>query len=512
MVTAPISPPPSDRVLIVGGGLAGLAAATGLAAQGVPVTLLESRDRLGGRASSFVDPESGETLDNCQHVSMGCCTNLQHFCQTIGVADKFRVEDRLAFIDPEGRTSDLSASPLPAPLHLLPSFAGLKYLTWGEKGRLALGLRALARCKPTDASQSFLDWLRAHGQSDRTIERFWEVVLVSALSESLDRIDISHARKVFVDAFLRHRDSWRVHVPTVPLDELYGPPVIEWLRQHGSDVRTLTAVRRLHGDLRRIEAIELRSGERLRVDDVILAVPHHRVLDLLPNDVAAHPSLAAIARIESAPITSLHLWFDRPITELQHAVCIGRLTQWVFARRGAAPHWALVNGHWSLAIDASSAPNPSPMTNDKSPMTNPRLHDSQSPTPFFACQVVISASRSLKGRSQESIRDQVLEELRSIWPAAREAQLLHWRMISDQRAVFSVTPGIDALRPVQQSPVPNLQFAGDWTATGWPATMEGAVRSGYLAAENILRSRGLLSDLLQPDLPTAWLSRIALDV
>ena len=468
--SASASPPPDAPVVIIGGGLAGLAVAVGLAGQGVPVTLLEARDRLGGRASSFVDPESGETIDNCQHVSMGCCTNLQHFCRTIGVDDCFRVEPELTFVDPDGGRSTLRSSSLPCPLHLAPSFATLRYLSLGDKLRLARGLRQLARMKPHDisATESFRSWLERHGQSNRVIERFWEVVLVSALSESLDRIDIGHARKVFVDGFLRHRDGWRVHVPNVPLDELYGRPVIDYLTERGSQVRTLAAARGLHGGVDGIVSVELRNGERVDGADYVLAVPHGRVLDLLPTEVAAPSQIAGVREIESAPITSLHLWFDREITDLPHAVLMGRLSQWLF-RRG-------------------------PQRSEP---------DSQ-----HLYQIVISASRSLEQHSREQVRDLVVEELRDVWPAAREARLLHWRMVTERTAVFSVTPGIDARRPAQQTPVSNLQLAGDWTATGWPATMEGAVRSGYLAAENVLQRRGVEAKLVQPDLPTSRISRV----
>jgi squalene-associated FAD-dependent desaturase len=459
-----------DRVHILGGGLAGLAAATVLLQHGVPVTLLEARDRLGGRASSFVDAETGETVDNCQHVSMGCCTALQHFCRTVGVAPLFRDEKELTFIDPDGGRSTLRAAPLPAPLHLAPAFARLRYLTFREKLQLARGLRALARLRPEDVSEqtSFLDWLTAQRQSPRVIERFWDVVLVSALSESLDRIDVRYAQKVFVDGFLRHRDGWRVQTPVVPLDDIYGRPVLHWLKSHGGDVRLNAAVRRLRGTTGGVTTVALRDGQELPVVDVILAVPPHRVADLLPPEIAHSATFTAVSHIDSAPITSVHVWFDRPVLDLDHAVLIGRLSQWVFTRPGRA-----------------AGENSSPS----------------------ACQVVVSASRALRGLPQEELRDRVLAELTAIWPAAGAARVEHWRVVTEHRAVFSAVPGIDALRPPQQSSVPNLQLAGDWTATGWPATMEGAVRSGYLAASNVLRRRGIVPPPLPPDLPTARLSR-----
>jgi squalene-associated FAD-dependent desaturase len=461
---------PAGRVIVVGGGLAGLAAAVGVAGQGTPVTLLESRNRLGGRASSFDDRESGDTVDNCQHVSMGCCTNLQHFCRTVGVADQFEVAREMTFLDPEGRSSRFGPAPLPAPFHLAPAFLRLKYLTLREKLGIARALRALARERPgvRGGSDSFQNWLTRHGQSPRAVERFWNVVLVSALSESLDRVDVGYARKVFVDGFLSHPRGGDVYVPRVSLDQIFGPPVQRWLEAHGGEVRLNARVAQVSGGLDGVTSLDLRGGESLAAEDYILAVPQHQFLDLLPADVASHAALAGVASIETAPISSIHLWFDRPITPLPHAVLVGRLCQWMFQQ--------------------------------------PRVADALRETPW-RYQIVISASREVVSLPREEVRDRVLHDLGELWPETRAARLLHWRLVTEHRAVFSATPGIDRLRPTQQSPVPNLQLAGDWTATGWPATMEGAVRSGFLAAENVLARRGRAQRLLQPDLPVGFLPR-----
>lgn len=467
----------AEKVVVIGGGLAGLAATVALADRGVPVTLLESRPRLGGRASSFLDQDTQTLIDNCQHVSMGCCTNFRHFCDTVGVADRLQTQDTLYFIGADGRINSFAASRLPTPLHLLPAFRRLSYLGPEDQKQLQRGLRALGQLPSAhqangSVAQPFERWLIEHGQSSRVRESFWHVVLVSALSETLDQIDTYHARKVFFDGFLAHREGWKVQIPTVPLGELYGPPLLNWLAKHGVEVRLSTGLEHFHLEEGRVHSITLRDGEQITGEHFVLAVPHYRVLDLLPSELVTHPQLAGVGELQSAPISSVHLWFDRPFTDLPHAVLVDRVSQWLFNRHV---------------------------------LQTETQHEGR-----YYYQVVISASRDLKGRSQAEIVQTVIAELAAIWPEANEAQLLAGRVVTEHRAVFSVTVGSDAFRPPQQSPIDNLQLAGDWTQTGWPATMEGAVRSGYLAAENVLAQLGRRSSVLQPDLPVSWLTRLLL--
>ncbi len=453
----------SDTVVIVGGGLAGLAAAVALTEQGVRCTLLESRPRLGGRASSFPDANSEQWVDNCQHVAMGCCTSFHQFCRTTGIDGCFERQPELFFINPDnGRVHRFRASSLPAPLHLAASFAGLSYLTWRDKLRLAFGLKALAAKSSAVDPRPFSEWLQSHRQTPQAIERFWTVVLVSALSESLDRISVAAARKVFVDGFLRHRDGWAVDIPTESLDELFGRRVPEWIEAHGGTVRRQANVEQVEIVHDTVTGVRLKSGERIAAEQVILAVPWYRIAGLLPQPWSTAKVVTKLSHLEAAPISSVHLWVDRPLATLPHAVFVSGLVQWVFNR-------------------------------------------SQEGTYYY--QIVISASRHVLEQPSETIRDQVLAELARIWPVVKAAQLRHWRLVTEHRAVFSVTPGSDDLRPPQQSPIPHLQFAGDWTQTGWPATMEGAVRSGFLAAENVLSKLGRPTKIAAPDLPTAGLSR-----
>lgn len=471
------------RVVIVGGGLAGLAAATALADRDVPVTLLESRPRLGGRAASFVDRVTGERIDNCQHVSMGCCTNFNHFCERLGLTKQLRRERTLYFVGPDDRVNRFKASRLPAPLHLLPAFRKLSYLSRTDVRGIGRGLNSLARLAADGftTGESFLQWLQRHDQTQSAIDRFWHVVLVSALSETLDRIDVGHARKVFVDAFLANRRGWEVIVPTVPLDDFYGDRLLDRLSSQGATVRTGAGVESFEGSIEEITSVRLRKGECVSGTEFIAAVPHDRLPSLVPGDLRSRPEIADAGKLETAPISSVHLWCDREFSTYPHAVFVDRLSQWFFNRS-------------LLQSSATGAP----------PGTGTVVIRGR---PAWYYQVVISASRNLKASSQRRVVDEVVSDLFGIRTCIGNPSFVHWRVVTEHRAVFSPTPGCDALRPIQQSPCPNLQLAGDWTRTGWPATMEGAVRSGYLAAENILRRLGRPAQVVQPDLPKALLSR-----
>jgi squalene-associated FAD-dependent desaturase len=453
----------AESVLILGGGLAGLAAATALAPRGFRVTLLESRGRLGGRASSFTDAATGQLVDACQHVSMGCCTNLAHFCRTVGIDHLLRPQPTLYFMTPDRRVSRFRAGHLPAPLHLAGSFLGAHYLTVGEKLRIAWGLACLRQQPAADGNGEpgdppFLDWLKRHRQTQRTIDRFWGLVLTSALNEVPQRVGLRYARKVFLDGFLGHRRGFEVELPAVPLGRLYGSELQEWLDRQGVGLHLQRGARALQATGEEVHAVELRDGESLRADWYVSAVPFDRLLDLLPPSVVdAHPSFANLRHLETSPITSVHVWYDRPVMKLPHAVLIDCDGQWVFNRGETAP------GEHYL-------------------------------------QVVVSAARQFRGLGHDEVQRRILAELAALFPAAAEATVSRARVVTEHAATFSVVPGVDRWRPAQGSPLRNLLLAGDWTATGWPATMEGAVRSGYLAAEELLRRLGRDERLLQPDL------------
>jgi squalene-associated FAD-dependent desaturase len=461
---------PRDRVAVVGGGLAGLAAATALSSAGFEVDLFEARRQLGGRAASFRDPATGEVVDQCQHVAMGCCTNFADFCRRTQIDGLFTHYRVLNFVGPDGRTYRFGAARwLPAPLHLAPAFCGLRYLTLAERLSIARAMWTLTRSRfQADGGCTIDQWLRAHGQSDRTISLFWSVVLTSALGEGPQRSSVAAARKVMVDGFLDAREACVLQVPRVPLGILYDR-IAEWCQGHSIQLRQQLAVRRID----RLErfVVESAEGNVEQFDAIVMALPWNKVRDLLsPRLEAKLPWIAGLDEFEASPITGVHLWFDRPIADVTHAALVGRLGQWIFKRS-----------------------------------TNPEAGASE-----HYYQVVISASRNLARHSKEEVTEEICRELATIWPPAADARLLRVRVITEQAAVFSPAPGLERLRPRQETDVPGLAMAGDWTATGWPATMESAVRSGYLAAEAICRAAGRPQPFLQPDLPRSWFVRVLL--
>lgn len=427
-------------VAIIGGGLAGLAAAVALGSSDHRVIVFEARPFLGGRATSYplnTANESGITVDNCQHVLLRCCTNLLDFYRRLGVADRIRFYREFYWVEPGGRTSVMRRGLLPAPLHFTESFLKLRFLSMSDKLSLASGLLALKYeyGKRTDLDRiSMLDWLYEKGQSGRTIERFWRQVLVSAVNEDLDRMAAAHGLQVFYRGFLARADAYEMGVPAVPLAKLYSEDV--WKQYPEVSIRHRAPVEQVCIEDGRVTGLMV-NGEPVQADAYVLAVPFERVAALAPG------LGLDVSRFTHSPITGIHLWFDRSVTELPHATLLDRTIQWMFNKQEGRH-----------------------------------------------IQVVVSASRSLTEMPRAEVIALACRELKEFFPRVGEAKLERAHVIKEVRATFSAAPGLEEQRPGSTTPLENLFLAGDWTRTGWPATMEGAVRSGYLAAEAVTKLFG----------------------
>jgi squalene-associated FAD-dependent desaturase len=438
-------------ILVLGGGLAGLATAAALGSEGHQVKVLEMRGFLGGRATSYPVPgsDSSETIDNCQHILLRCCVNLIDFYKRLGVDGMIDFHREFFFIEPGGRTSILKSGSLPSPLHFTGAFLGMKCLSLTDKigiGRALLAVRSEYRTRKDLARITMLDWLREKGQSANSIERFWRQVLVSAINEELDRMAATHGLQVFWLGFLATSNSYEMGIPRVPLAELYGEKA--WKRLPSVQIcerKSADAIEIRDGRVRCVRA----AGEELQADFYVSALPFER-LSTLDTTGALGVRWNAFSH---SPITGIHLWFDRPVTSLPHATLLDRTIQWMF-NKSSGKH----------------------------------------------IQLVVSASRSLTEMPRQEVIDLAIRELTEFFPVVRDAQLLKAHVVKEVRATFSATADIESLRPEAVTPISNLFLAGDWTRSGWPATMEGAVRSGYIAADAVVKRIGGNAKFLKPDI------------
>lgn len=466
---------PIRDVAVVGGGLAGLSAACVLAESGYQVHLLERRPYVGGRASSYEHPGTGEIIDNCQHILLGCCTNLIGFYQRLKVESQIRWFDRITFLEPGGRQSAMQPGPLPAPFHNLRSFLRSAALSSADKLAIARGMMSFVRGVPADNSEKFSDWLHRHGQTRRAIDRFWNPVLVSALNEELDRISVHYAAMVFRRAFMESAQGGCMGVPTIPLSELYGH-ALTFIESHGGQATFRANVSSISWNSATSRWKVDFDNESVESDAVILALPFEAMQKLLPDISPEHTRYsdtlsAQLNHFEHSPITGIHLWFDRAVTELPHAALLDTTIQWMYNKSLLQP--AVREG------DAGSY-----------------------------LELVVSASKSLVNKTRQEIIDLAMRELAGFFPRVREAILTKATVIKEVRATFSVTPALDQFRPGAVTGWPRIFLAGDWTNTGWPSTMEGAVRSGSMAAEALTKSAGKPQSFLLPDLPPKGLMRL----
>jgi squalene-associated FAD-dependent desaturase len=443
---------PADLV-VVGGGLAGIAAALAAADAGAQVTLLEARPRLGGATFSF--QRDGLELDNGQHVYLRCCGAYQSLLERLGVAGLAPLQPRLAVpvLAPGGRMGWLRRGNLPAPLHLAGALARYPYLDWPARLRVARAALALRRMDPADQRldlRSFADWLAAKGQGRAATDALWELVGLPTLNARSDQASLQLATMVFKTGLLTARDAADIGWSRVPLSRLHGEPAARALEAAGVHVRLRARARAIEpGGGAGEEHLAVRTDDdRIEAGTVIAAVPHDAA-GWLPAEVTGPPG--RLEGLGVSPIVNLHVVYDRPVTTLEFAAGLGTPVQFVFDRTASS---GMEPGQGQcLAVSLSAA------------------HDE--------IELPVSA-----------LRERYLPALAELFPAARDAAVTAFYVTRERTATFLPAPGTAALRPGAETSMRGLFLAGSWTSTGWPATMEGAVRSGLVAARAALRSLG----------------------
>lgn len=444
---------PSDRdVVIVGGGFAGLAAGVALAERGFRVTVVEKRSRLGGRASSYVDQTTGDVVDNGQHVFLRAYRATIRFLTTLGTLDQLAFQARLSLdvVGSDGASSRIAAARLPAPWHVAVGLLRAGGLSWEERrSALALGMHLRRRGAADAVGLTVTQWLDRHQQPLALRNRLWHPLAIAALNETPDVAAASPFATVLTNAFFQ-RASWSaVGIPRTGLGPLYTDAAQQFIEQRGGRILTGQPASGLRVVRGRVTELLLSDGSALTASWFVSAIPYVNLSELLPSEVQlGHVQFLAAQGLVSSPIISLYLWFDRPVMDQPFVGLAGTTWQWVFNRRlllGQPQN----DGHVAL---------------------------------------VISAAHAFITRTTDELLDSALRDLRAHFPAARTAVLRHRVAIKEPHATFSPRVGSERFRPDQRTPLENFFLAGDWTRTGLPASIEGAVQSGYRCAELISRS------------------------
>ncbi len=432
-------------VIVIGGGAAGLAAGTALAENGARVLLLEGRPRLGGRAYSFRDPETGDPVDNGQHMFMGCYHQTLKLLDRIGTRHllDFQKNLEINFVEAGGRMSCFRCPPLPAPLHLLGATMRFSALSVEDKWRILTMGRELAKARPENnfENESVDALLTRWNQTPRTRSALWDVITLGTLNTDPRRATADIFVRVLKEIFMSSRTDSQIAFSKVGLSDLYADPAGDYIRSHGGEVRLECPVESLEIKNHSVEGITLRSGEKLDAETVVLAVPQYVIPRILPKDWAGSDFFRGTASLQSSPILGLNMWLEEEITPLPFVGMLGTNYQWLFNR----PRF----------------------------LGEPCQHIS----------LVISACPNLAGASREELESLAIEELKALF--GREVKPKRTLLIKEKRATLLHEVGTSALRPPHRTPIRNLLLAGDWTDTGLPCTVEGAVLSGHRCASQL---------------------------
>ncbi len=429
-----------------------MSAACRLLDAGYDVTLVERRPYLGGRAFSFTDPETGVQVDNGQHVFLGCCSYYIDFLKRLGTLSKTRLQKRMhvKVVDASGRPSALSSVPiLPPPFHLLPGFLRYAHLGWGDKLRVMYALSIMRFADRRNAKlkgKSFYDWLAAHGQRQRAIDWFWDLVTRPTANDDSRHVSAQMGLMIFQEGLLKTRHGADIGLATVGLSEVMGDAAARYIQSRGGRLLLGRNIACLRMEDTRIAGVELAGGEVLRADWYVSAMPFFALKSILPDSLANEPFVAGLGKLESAPIVDLHVWYDRPVLDDEFVAVLGSPLQWAFNRT--------------------------------------RIQGEDESQGQYVC-ISLSGAWEHIGQSKEALHGLCLREMARVFPKARDAKVTRFLVVKEERATFRPLPGSEAYRPSTATSVPNLFLAGEWTDTGWPSTMEGAVRSGDAAARAI---------------------------
>lgn len=448
------------RVVVVGGGLAGIRAALSCADRGAQVTLLEGRSRLGGATWSKHHRGLGLEVDNGQHVFMRCCDHYIAFLERLGVRDQVTLQEQLAVAvaSPGAPVSWIRSRRLPAPAHLAQSL--LRYQPIGIAARVRAGLtaRGFSKLDPDDPrldERSLGEWLEEKGEGDESIDRFWDLLIRPTLNIPAREASLSLATKILRTGFLDNPNGADVGWSKVPLAKLHAEPASRALAALGVDVRLNARIDKVEPSGSRGAGVWA-GGHYFEADAVIVAVPHEAAAGLLPPSPAFDPS--ALRGLGRSAIVNLHVVFDRRVMHLPFVAGVGTELQWIFDRTETS---GLCRGQYLT--------------------------------------VSLSAGEKYVGRSVAEMRRIFLPEFEALFANARGAQVESFAVMCDRSATFRQAAGSKRLRPNPGALGGGIFIAGAWTDTGWPATMEGAVRSGEIAADDAMRSlvRGPLHDPLE---------------
>ena len=490
-----------SEVLIIGGGFSGLAAGVALAEAGRSVRLLEQKPHLGGRARSFLDPATGSVVDNGQHIFMGCYHATIHFLSTIGTLNRVRFQKHLnvPFLERNGRLTVLQCPALPSPWHVLLGVlrsGGFAFKEKLEVWRFGGSLQWAKATDPGSERLSVREWLTKLGQSERLQRNFWDLLCIAALNEDPSVASAALFERVVRLALFTSPEDSRLGIPRVGLSDVYVDAATAYIRARGGRVECRRSVASLLVSEGRCRGVRLSTGEEIEAESVLSAVPSFQLAGLLPGEMLRRePFFAAVVSLRPAPIISINLWFDRAITELDFVGLRGATIQWLFNKgkilgyAGSSSPLPLGGVRFLDPDGVHRTPEigeggpPRPLSSVRQPTE--RVRGSKTSSENYISLVLSGAHRHI-GRSKEELLAIALLELGELFPAAQKAKLRHSLIIKERFATFSPTWEAQQVRPTARTPVRGLYLAGDWTATGLPATIESAIQSGYTAAGAIV--------------------------